>query len=525
MGGFLTKPITDKTVTNGTIGVSDKECQYGTATMQGWRENMEDVITVVTDFDDKCSFLGVFDGHGGKEVSVYCSRHLPGFLKASVGYQDGDVSRGFCEAYMNCDRKLLTEDALKEMKLINESEINEGEEELNGEESGDEVERLTEEAHMPLDKVLQACIEDKKLLKYLINVANRNNGDGSNDDEISSSDGEGMASEEGLGGADNIKETQRSRVYSQFIKELSVQYKPALNELQTMMGEDSSEGEEEEEEEEEEEGPGEGETEEEGKPVIANNVRKRKRCDESDEDLKDSKRLKEGRQEMGQALGEGGGARGEGEGAKEEGDGDEYHDSEGHESGSTATVCLIKTNILYVANAGDSRCVLSSNGEAVDLSLDHKPIDPLERERIERAGGHIDEDLRVNGGLNMSRAIGDHMYKTNETLPLKDQMISAYPDVHTRLLQTQDQFLVLASDGIWNCLDSQQVVDFINAKLLEVRNSKKDLVLSHICEELCDACLAEDIDNDGTGCDNMSIIITLLKPFDKLFNERDLQQQ
>ena len=66
-------------------------------------------------------------------MSVYCSRHLPGFLKTSVGYQDGDVFRGFCEAYMSCDRKLLTEEALKEMKVINETDSNEEEEELNGE--------------------------------------------------------------------------------------------------------------------------------------------------------------------------------------------------------------------------------------------------------------------------------------------------------------------------------------------------------------------------------------------------------
>ena len=70
-----------------------------------------------------------------------------------------------------------------------------------------------------------------------------------------------MASEEG-GGADSVKETQRSRVYSQFIKELSVQYKPALNELQTMIGGDSSE------EDSSEDGEMEGEKEE---PVITYN--------------------------------------------------------------------------------------------------------------------------------------------------------------------------------------------------------------------------------------------------------------
>ena len=61
---------------------------------------------------------------------------------------------------------------------------------------------------------------------------------------------------------------------------------------------------------------------------------------------------------------------------------------------------------MYVANAGDSRCVLCRAGKAIDLSLDHKPEDEPERQRIEKAGGFVTVDGRVNGNLNLSRALG-----------------------------------------------------------------------------------------------------------------------
>lgn len=53
------------------------------------------------------------------------------------------------------------------------------------------------------------------------------------------------------------------------------------------------------------------------------------------------------------------------------------------------------------------------------MSADHKPEDQPEMERIEKAGGRVTPDGRVNGGLNLSRALGDHAYKTNKELPLQ----------------------------------------------------------------------------------------------------------
>ena len=70
-------------------------------------------------------------------------------------------------------------------------------------------------------------------------------------------------------------------------------------------------------------------------------------------------------------------------------------------------VALLHGRQLYVANIGDSRCVLSRSGRAVDMSDDHKPEDEPELQRIVKAGGKVTMDGRVNGGLNLSRAFGE----------------------------------------------------------------------------------------------------------------------
>lgn len=142
-------------------------------------------------------------------------------------------------------------------------------------------------------------------------------------------------------------------------------------------------------------------------------------------------------------------------------------------------VAVLAGRELYVANAGDSRCVLCRNGQAVELSLDHKPEDQPEMQRIVKAGGIVTGDGRVNGGLNLSRALGDHAYKQNTELPPEEQMISAEPDIKKATIDPeQDEFMVLACDGIWNFMSSQDVVQFVNTRLKQGYEK-----LSQICEE------------------------------------------
>ncbi|KAL2544672.1 putative protein phosphatase 2C 60 [Forsythia ovata] len=176
-----------------------------------------------------------------------------------------------------------------------------------------------------------------------------------------------------------------------------------------------------------------------------------------------------------------------------------HSDFSGPTSGSTACVAVIRDNQLVVANAGDSRCVISRNGQAYNLSRDHKPDLEVERERILEAGGFIHAG-RVNGSLNLARAIGDMEFKQNKYLPAEKQIVTANPDVNTVELCGDDEFLVLACDGIWDCMSSQQLVDFIHEQL------KSETKLSVVCEKVLDRCLAPSTAG-GEGCDNMTMIL------------------
>jgi serine/threonine protein phosphatase PrpC len=89
-------------------------------------------------------------------------------------------------------------------------------------------------------------------------------------------------------------------------------------------------------------------------------------------------------------------------------------------SGCTAVVALVTPTNVLCASVGDSRCVIcQTNGACVALSKDHKPENPMERRRIELAGGFV-ADNRVNGELAMSRALGDFQYKQRGSYHIDD---------------------------------------------------------------------------------------------------------
>jgi len=182
-------------------------------------------------------------------------------------------------------------------------------------------------------------------------------------------------------------------------------------------------------------------------------------------------------------------------------------------SGSTAVTALIvspphqsdpKATLgeIYVANAGDSRTVLSRAGKAVELSHDHKPYDTIEYQRIIKAGGSV-EGGRVKGDLNLSRAIGDLQYKQTKNLSPEEQMITCNPDISVTPITLEDEFLIIGCDGIWDVKTSQQAVDFASSKL------KAGHSPTEICHQILTDCVAPN--PGGAGTDNMTIQIIVIK--------------
>jgi protein phosphatase 1G len=181
--------------------------------------------------------------------------------------------------------------------------------------------------------------------------------------------------------------------------------------------------------------------------------------------------------------------------------------------GSTAVIVLVRGKELYASNAGDSRAILCRGGTAVELSRDHKPESPRERSRIENAGGRVSvvgPCHRVDFGLNLSRALGDFLYKRNADLPPSHQKITAVPEVVTETIQDEDEFIILGCDGIFELLSSQQVINFVRFRL------KSGMDPKYIVESLLDECCSKDPQKTmGRGTDNETCILVLLSTTEK----------
>ncbi|GAA5847842.1 hypothetical protein JCM9279_006661 [Rhodotorula babjevae] len=122
---------------------------------------------------------------------------------------------------------------------------------------------------------------------------------------------------------------------------------------------------------------------------------------------------------------------------------------------------------LYTANVGDARAVLSRGGRAVRLTYDHKGSDAKEAKRISDAGGFVLNN-RVNGVLAVTRSLGDSSMK---------EFVVGSPFTTETTLGPQDEWLIVACDGLWDVCSDQEAVDLI--KDVECPQEASQKLLDH----------------------------------------------
>jgi protein phosphatase 1G len=456
----------------------DGRFAYGACGMQGWRTDMEDAHLAALDVRPPAAaaaggpptaVFAVFDGHGGKEVARFAAAHLPSALTATAEYAAGDLEAALVRSFF------------------------------------------------ALDEMIQAPEHRAELFAL-------------RDD---ATEGDGSGAGDGAGGSSRARDAPGTMTVS------SAHLPDALREALGMPGdrpfslrfvkgadgrmeiddvlEDGEEGEEEEDEEEAEEGG----AEDAGAAAAAPGEEAAAPAGAPDKEGSGSGKRQRVHTGAGASAG---GANGAPAFAADAAAGDDDDDpveaadgplvtaSAGPDdaytpsAGCTAVAALVRGAELVVANAGDSRAVLSRRGVAVPLTRDHKPTDADEFARITRAGGFV-ADGRVNGSLNLSRALGDMEYKTAAALPPAEQAVTALPEMRREALRAGDEFLILACDGIWDVWSHQDAVDFARARLAAGEAPRA------IAEAACDACLAPDTQGCGKGCDNMSFMLVMLKDF------------
>lgn len=121
---------------------------------------------------------------------------------------------------------------------------------------------------------------------------------------------------------------------------------------------------------------------------------------------------------------------------------------------------------VWVANAGDSRCVMGRGGNCIPLSFDHKPENEEEIARIEAAGSVVTEG-RVDGHLNLTRALGDLKFKKKQGLVAEQHPITANPEVYDYDFSREVDFILMGCDGVWETKSNEEMVEWVYKKLEE----------------------------------------------------------
>ncbi|KAI9255443.1 hypothetical protein EDC94DRAFT_696535 [Helicostylum pulchrum] len=170
-------------------------------------------------------------------------------------------------------------------------------------------------------------------------------------------------------------------------------------------------------------------------------------------------------------------------------------DTEEKETGASALLCYISGTKLYVANVGDALAVLSrNNGQAHEITQKHIPLNPSEISRIRAAGGYVSNAGLLNDELNVSRSFGYY-----HLIPV----VNANPFISCINLAENDEFVIMASRGLWDRISYQTAVDI-------ARTEKDDLMIA--AQKLRDFAITYGADDN---------IMVMIIGVGDLFDKRD----
>jgi len=453
MGGTLSQPVTEKHSVDGKFGRK----HYGVSEMQGWRQTMEDAYIALPEVTPEvrhCGMFAVFDGHGGDEVSKFCAKHIPEELAKLPSFQDQRYGDALKEVVFLMDDMLLDPKYEHELAQYQEDLVTE-QYRLHSGDNGD-----------PKMQALLEAFEDSEA-KLLVEEENENGvepekdsdqidaskEEAENDDNSKKSEPSNRVKESDEGPVQNSKVIRIINVKTVTSGEVIEKQDTASTEAEIV--------------------PGVKTMEDGSKHVVVQTV------------------LPDNEQEHPEM---------------------EFPTN----AGCTSVIALIVKNMVYVANTGDSRAIVARKALAYPLSIDHKPTLSAERNRIYKAGGYVNVQGRICDDLNLSRSIGDLRFKVDTTIGPEAQIITALPDIKEYALKQEDQFIVVACDGVWDVMSNQEVVDFV---LRELKNGEKKV--SAIVERLLDKCISPNLfQTNGLGGDNMTCIIVLLKAPEELQKAR-----
>ena len=195
-------------------------------------------------------------------------------------------------------------------------------------------------------------------------------------------------------------------------------------------------------------------------------------------------------------------------------------------AGTTACVALLRDKQLVLANAGDSRAVMARRSVdggyvAMDLTIDQNPDLSEEQARIETMGGFVspppepglsarvwlDADC-TQIGLAMARSIGDHAVKAVGVI--------AEPVVSFQEITKDDDFVIFATDGVWEFISSQEAVKVVAENL--------DRGATRACQALIETAAAKWHEEEGDYRDDITALVVRLPLLWKSEQDRMMEQ-